>query len=71
MEIMHVTLENFDNIEMHRKVAGNGCRSSRILPNSRQFVYIKRDPFGPHIDCDSLELYDLDSGETKELVLIV
>ena len=60
----------FEEIEKHQQL-GDGCRSGRFIPTNRSFVFLKRSPIGPHMDCDSIGLFDLENGNSKELVSVV
>lgn len=70
MTIAYTTLADFEDLEKHSQIS-DGCRSARFVPGARNFVYLKRPPMGPHMDCDSIGYFDLETEKAKELVGVV
>jgi len=68
ISIVATNIEEFEDIDKHRIILNGSCRSPRFIPSSRKFVYLKRDPFGPHIDCDVIDVYDLETETNSNLV---
>jgi hypothetical protein len=51
MSIMHTTTEYFEDVEKLKQVTkeDSSSRSPRFIPKSKKFVFLRREPFGPHL----------------------